>query len=367
MVNRKTYRLTKEQLNFISSMAVLTATSPDLKKRFDSLIKELPTGEGQPPTSGPGPVSPRQTHSPRYMRDFLSLFSKDEKFKWYTHKWDQEGLSLDNLVKEQKDARQQLWNMTCGAGNAVNIRTYNQVWNFINFKPDSENVYPWVDNCGESHKIGWKDVIKPNHLHPETTIENLMLPDGHQFIDYIRRFKASIEFRTDLGMNNRFHRVIKDALKRFTNGAVNISYSEDFEKIGKDINIYCDVPGVLAALRIICDWIVKFKVNGSEVKIDLKPESDSYILRIFHEDSYFTNLKKLETPSGDLEKLRNRLFSVCDFTMVGDCVREGELMAVSVHVLDEKTAKKGKDIAPCRLEYPDRQIGGIEYIITFYK
>lgn len=365
----KTIILTEEQLDFISFMSIQTAPSPFLKKRLKSLTGKLPLIVKSSLDNGKEKQGKIQAHhSPMAMIEFLSLFSRDDEFKWYTHKWDQEELSLDHLIKKQDIAKQRLLKMVYESEHPVNDRTFYQVWNFINFLPKPENTYPWHDNSGKAYRIGWHSIVDIHQQNPETAIENLMLPNGHLFIDYIRLFKCSIEFRTDLGMDGRFNRFVKNSMKRFINGAVNISYSENLGKIGKDINIYCDITGVYEGLSIICDWIVKYKVNGSTVRVNLISKEDGYELKILHEGSYFSNLKKLKTPSGDLEKLRNRLFSVCDLTMSGDHILDGKQReSVSVHVLEDTTTKIEENLSPCRLEYIDRQVGGVEYTLKFYK
>ena len=81
-------------------------------------------------------------------------------------------------------------------GQAINEATYNQVWNFINFKSTGE--FSWKNNKLENIRCGWYSIVDLHQKNTDIPIENLKLPDGHQFKDYIRMFKATIEFRTDL-------------------------------------------------------------------------------------------------------------------------------------------------------------------------
>ena len=42
-------------------------------------------------------------HSPQAMIKFLSLFSRDDRFKWYTHKWDTSTtFNIDEFIEQQR-------------------------------------------------------------------------------------------------------------------------------------------------------------------------------------------------------------------------------------------------------------------------
>lgn len=360
----KSYNLTEEQLDFISFMKIKVSPYAELKERLDSCLSGI-ADEGKKKSGVSGITL---YHSPHTMIKFLSLFSRDEHFKWYTHKWDQDGQSFESWSDHQKQKKQDLSTMLYNTECPVNERTYYQVWNFINFRPNPEKIIPWRDNKGQANIIGWHSIVDLHKQDPEMPIESLLLSDGHQFKDYIRMFKASIEFRTDLEMEDRFNLVVKKILKKNLNGAVSVSYSENFRKIGRDINIYCDVPAVVDGLSIISEWIVEHKVNGANVNVDIVPHEDSYDLVILHKDSYFPNIEKLSTPSGDLDKLRRKLFSVCDLTMSGDYMYNGQPdKPLIVHVLDNITTKKDNVFCPCRIEHIDRHVGGVKYTLKFYK
>lgn len=362
----KLYNLSEEQLDFISFMKARVASHAELKERLESCLASIVDNVKE--VSGKSVSGITLYHSPHTMIKFLSMFSQDEHFKWYTHKWDQDGQSFDGWKDQQKQKTQDLSVMLYNTQYPVNERTYYQVWNFINFSPSPKKQFTWRDNSGQANLIGWHSIVDLHKQDTETPIENILLPNGHQFKDYIRLFKASIEFRTDLEMEDRFNLVVKKTLKKNINGAVNVSYSDNFRKIGRDLNIYCDVPAVIESLGIISEWIVRHKVNGTNVKVDLVPLEDSYELIILHEHSYFSNIEKLSAPSGDLDKLRNRLFSVCDLTISGDYLHNGEPEnSVTVYVLENLTTKNDNVFCPCRIEHIDRNVGGVEYILKFYK
>lgn len=304
-------------------------------------------------------------HSPHEMINFLSLFSKNDDFKWYTHRWDQEGVELDNLRRTQAEKKKILAAMTYDSQFPINEQTYNQVWNFINFENEK---YPWSDNEGQKHHIGWHSILELSQQNPELSVERIKLPDGRLFNDYIRLFKSSIEFRTDLRDKDRFSEFVRNCMCVFINGAVTINYSSQFDDIGFDVNVYCDVIGLRSGLKTICAWIVNYKANGSKVYVDLLSTDECFELKICQEGTYFSNLQKLEQPSGDFASLRNVLFSVCDFEMEGDLRRDGKNCgAIRVLALNQETHKTGTAFSPCKIENINRKIGGVQYILKIFK
>lgn len=356
----------KDRIDFISFMKGFASSRPDLTSRIDLCMDNVSIVV----SSETSDIKSEKVlhHSPKRMIEFLRLFSIDDHYKWYTHKWDQSGVSLEHLIKTQSDKRQQLSDFVYNTENPINNKTYNQVWNFINFNNIGDKIYPWYDNEGIANRIGWHSVVEPHSRNLDTPIENLKFSDGSLFLDYIRKFKGSIEFRTDLRMDDRFHKVIRNSIKRYVNGAVQVEYTEEFRMIGYDVNIYCDVAGVTSALKILCDWIVKHKVNGSNVIVDLSADNDGYELKILHSGSYLTNIGKIQSPSGDFANLRNRLFSVCDFTIFGDYKELGEDKgSIIVYGLNSETIMSGDFLNDCKIEHKDNHVGGVMYNIKLYK
>lgn len=356
----------KDRIDFISFMKGFASSRPDLTSRIDLCMDNVSIVV----SSETSDIKSEKVlhHSPKRMIEFLRLFSIDDHYKWYTHKWDQSGVSLEHLIKTQSDKRQQLSDFAYNTENPINNKTYNQVWNFINFNNTGDNIYPWYDNEGIVNRTGWHSIIDPHRENLDTPIENLKLEDGSLFGDYIRKFKSSIEFRTDLRMDDRFHKVIRNSIKRYVNGAVQVEYTSNFRKIGYDVNIYCDVIGVISALKILCDWIVKYKVNGSNVVVDISADNEGYNLTIMHSGSYLNNVGKMQKPSGDFAKLRNRLFSVCDFTISGDYKELGENKgSIIVYGLDSGTFMLDNHLNDCRIEHKDKLVGGVMYNMKFYK
>lgn len=360
----KAFNLTEEHLYFISFMARECASRPEYKDRFTSCMDNLLVAQDS--KSSNTKSEQVQHHSPHKMIEFLSLFSKDDDFKWFTHKWDQDELTLETLMNQQADKRNKLSGWLYKTDEPINEKTYNQVWNFINF--NNEKEYPWRSNDDKPYKVGWHSIVEQHNQSPELPIENLKLEDGILFLNYIRLFKGSIEFRTDLRTDDRFNVVIRNLIKQSINGAVELKFTENFKIKGRDVNIYCDIPSLLFGLRIICDWIVKHKINGSLATVDFFANPDSYEIIIFHHDSYFLNITKLTEPSGDFCKLRERLFSVCDFKMHGDLHELGNSRgSIVIDGLSSNTTKTNEKLSPCNIEHLEEIVGGIKYILKLYK
>ena len=364
----KSYNLTEEQLNFISFMKGNFASSPNLRSRLEVCLNRHSDNK-QLKESEDFDSQIMVHHSPKKMIEFLSLFSRDDNFKWYTHKWDMSvPFDMDSLKSRQIENKNVLNQMVYPKknGQAINEATYNQVWNFINFK--STGKFSWKNNKLENIRCGWYSIVDLHQKNTDIPIENLKLPDGHQFKDYIRMFKATIEFRTDLEENDRFSELIYHYITSILPKDFKVTFSESFDEIGYDLNIYCDVIGILSGINIICNWIVRHKAISSEVEIDLTSNDDCYILEIIHCGSHFNNIEKLKNPSGDFENLRKRLFSVCDFSMIGDFFKDGiKHGAIKVMALDKDVKMVAKKITSCEIETSNKEIGGVKYQLKIYK
>lgn len=351
--------LSKEQLDFITFMHKGTILRPDLKERLNECENKI----YNPAISKPNST---KQHSPKKMIEFLSLFSRDDRFKWFTHRWD---LSVEFRIEELKVQltanKHVLSQMAYGTGETINLRTYNQVWNFINF---DNSRYPWKNNQHENIRYGWHSILEQSLKNPTTPVEYIKLENGHLFKDYIRMFKSTIEFRTDLEEKDRFSELIWNTLRTNLPKDFNLIFKPQFDKIGYDLNIYCDVTAILDALVLICNWIVKHKTNSTQISIDLTANKNSYELIILHHNSYFINKSKLINPSGDFAALRNRLFSVCDFKMEGDYKHDGvKSGSLTIYALDNTTHIIENTISPCHVITSDTTLGGIKYTFTIYK
>lgn len=362
------YHLTQEQLDFISFLQREVASHAELKDRFKSCMSNLANEKTKTIDLVPGNIF---HHSPQAMIKFLSLFSRDDRFKWYTHKWDTSTtFNIDEFIEQQRVTKYVLSDMAYPkeSGPIVNEKTYNQVWNFINFSNTGQKTFPWKNTKFENIRCGWHSIIGLNNDKSDVPAENLILCDGHQFKDYIRMFKAIIEFRTDLNDDDRFSELVWNTITSILPKDFDVTFSSDFDDIGYDLNVYCDVVGFLSAIHTICNWIVRHKALSSIVRIDLINEKDYYTLEILHEGSYFNNIEKLKNPSGDLDGLRKRLFSVCDFMLEGDLKEDGSNKgSVIVYALDEHTMANNNNLSPCDIVTANNQMGGVKYNLKIFK
>lgn len=308
-------------------------------------------------------------HSPKKMIEFLSLFSRDDRFKWFTHKWDMsKSFSIKDMIIQQRVTKKVLNDMVYSPGPIVNEQTYNQVWHFINLEERIGRPSKWKNTEFENISYGWHSIVKGSSENPEKPIEYLELENGRQFKDYIRMFKSTVEFRTDLREEDRFSELVWNNISAALPKDFEVEYTSNFNEIGYDLNVYCDVLGILSALQTICNWIVKHKSISSEVCVDLISDDEYYILKINHKGSYFNNIEKLKNPSGDLEELRKRLFSVCDFSMEGDFYRDGQSQgSLRIDVLNKKTFMREKKMTPCEVINSDKNVGGVIYMLKIYK
>lgn len=365
----KTLNLTKEQLDFISFMKMKCVSHPKLEEKLGSLIDDISVREDNKTTSSNSRLI--LYHSPQKMIEFLSLFSRDDRFKWYTHKWDISiPFDINEMVARQARDKTVLRDMAYPkeSGAVVNEKTYNQVWNFINFSNPRPNIYSWKNTKFENVYCGWHSIVDLCRENPDVPVENLMLSDEHQFKDYIRMFKAAIEFRIDLNDDDRFSELIWNNISSALPKDFDIEFDSKFDEIGYDLNVYCDVIGMLSAINTICTWVVKHKARSSKVKVDLISENDFFVLEILHIGSYFSNIEKLKNRSGDFEELRKRLFSVCDFSLEGDYMKDGKNDgSLIVDALDEHTQITENLLSPCSVNTSDVKVGGVKYKLKIYK
>lgn len=365
----KTLNLTESQLDFISYMKASVASEPTLKERVECCLSKLVNQNyGQTPNTNSEIIL---YHSPKSMIEFLSLFSRDDRFKWYTHKWDMTvPFEINELKNKQTADKSVLSRMAfpVESGPAINERTYNQVWNFINFNNIGKKIYVWKNNKLENMQMGWHSVFDLSKDQADIPVEFIILEDGHQFKDYIRMFKSVIEFRTDLDNEDRFSELVWRNLKSSLPKDFDVRFLPNFDEIGYDLNVYCDVVGIVGALNILCNWMTKHKTRSSQVSVNLNSSSDYYILEISHIGSYFNNIDKLRIPSGDLEELRKKLFSVCDFSMEGDYIMDGHRQkSLIVMVMDASTTISRGKLSPCRILESDKTVGGVKYKFKIFK
>lgn len=358
--------LDRKSLNLVRFCLNYRGYTQEQRKKLTELLARDCRNESMSNNRSEVPVYAR-VHSPKKMIELLSMFSKSDNFKWYTHKWDQsKPFDLNSLIKSQRDNKSKLDEMVFTNGCAANQNTYNHVWNFINFA-NSQSGYTWRNNIGEKISIGWHSILelcRTNLCDPYVA----RLSDGHLFKDYVNMFKCSIEFRTDMGDMNRFSEFIINTIETQVNGALCVNIDSSVDDYGWDANFYCDVDALRRALVIVSDWMISHKVNGSDVYISIIDAADFYELKVLHNNSYFANIKKLENPSGDFAELRTLLFSVCDFEMQGRLKSDKGFNSVKVIALDSNVEEVNRSIiTPCIVSKSDELVNGVQYIFRLYK
>ena len=97
----KIYNLTEKQLDFISFMKARVASHAELKERLDNCLAGISNGEKRKSAKPDSSIT--RYHSPQTMIKFLSLFSRDDRFKWYTHKWDMSvPFDINDMIARQE-------------------------------------------------------------------------------------------------------------------------------------------------------------------------------------------------------------------------------------------------------------------------
>lgn len=361
---KEEYLLSKDQLDFIRFMSDNTGSDFMLKDRVNKCISKL-----QQKNKPNGKI--QLVHSPQKTIDLFSLFSRNDDFKWFTHKWDRPDADFDInwYIENQSRNFKFLDDYTFGKDAGIPLAILNHLKNFINL----EEKYKIYDQTGKLIPFTWFDTLQWCKGHPGKWPGHMPTDDGRLFETWIKIFKRTIEFRTDVEFDKKFGVQTKKFIKnRISPEVADITFTETFLKTGRSIGFYCYVNGLYEGLTKILDWIEAYKALSNKVTVDLGKEDDSYRLVIMHSDSYFScDEIKLNGMRGDLKELRGRLFSVCDLSIEAD--REND-KPIRVCCLDKDTRgifslKSGGrqfNLTPCRLEELDYSPGGVKYILKLY-
>lgn len=359
------YNLTKDQLDFISFMKRETSSQPNLNERLEKYLIDLPTTE---PVINEKKISDNTTrhHNPKGVIKFLRLFSIDDTLKWFTHKWDNnsEELNLSNLFRNFSSNLNKLRTFSFGDANqGIPAKLFYNVINFV--RPDKLSDYPVYDQSGKKFDATWADVKEWAEMNPGVWPAPFITLSGQSFETTVHHFKQTIEFRTDGSLKERFNSQIRELIKTYIVGAVNVEFTKGFRELGRNLNIYCNVNSLFAGIKNICDWVASYKIKGDTLIVDLQNFDTFYQLTLFHKGSYFSgNLDKFNGLSGNFKTLRENLFSVCDLSM------EGKLdgRCIKVTALDKDTEMSGANITtPTKIIESDDTIDGVLYTLKLYK
>lgn len=366
---KEKYTLSKEELDFIRFMSDSVGPDVSLKKRLNSCIAKL---SKTPQLSDEGEEI-KLFHSPKTTIDLFSQFSRNDNLKWFTHKWDrpEEPFDINYYIAKQPANFRFINEYFYGDKAGVPQHILNHLKNFINLKEKGFFIF---DQYGKRIPYLWIDTLDWCKENPGRWPGDMPTDDGRIFETWIKAFKKTIEFRTDVDFDQKFGTQIKKFIKSLISPEVaDITFSENFLKIGRNIGFYCYVNGLFQGLSKIFKWIENYKALSNRVSVDLEKDEDGYKLIILHSHSYFScEDNKLNGLGGDLKELRERLFSVCDLIIEAD--RENQ-KAIRVVCLDDRTqgkfpSKSGKNqiiLNECRLEHLETSPKGVKYILKLYK
>jgi hypothetical protein len=357
-----------------------TKLMEDLNKQNEvknqSADKQPELESNQNENSSTAKQSCERIHCPQKMIEFLSKFSRDDRFKWFTHKSDS---PLDLCAKRdaQVDNFKYLDRYCYGERASIRESLLRHVKNFINLRKD----YILRDQNSEEIKVKWFDMVEMSRKSENERLwPGELIKDGTRFETYINRFKRTIEFRTDCDRKDKFRYQIKNLFKANLTNEIEVVYTDSFEELSNNVNVYCFVNTLFKGLSQICKWIESYKALGNRVIVDLKQETDFYRFSILHEGSYFScSDNKLDGLGGDLKMVRVELFSICDFEMIGDFRMAGISgnNVKRVVCLDDETrlkeingCKEGEGIitfTKCKIEDVEGQVGGVKYMLKLYR
>lgn len=375
--NQKSIKRTKEYpfelLDiFVSNENHFRAVNEELadygdKRHFDSIkeIEDLKSRvsvlEGKKP---PKDLTSEIYHSPKKMVSYLYSFSKDEKFKWFTH--DAEGLSerinyKKNIEFFEKATRQNF-------GSNLNLSTVSFVKEFISGK-NLKIEFPKF----QSH-LTYKNEELLQKLNDGENPFKIVI-DGTHFVDIIKRFKNAIEFRLDAGDDYKFNFLIKNFITNRISVDILEKYTKSFNDLGNSLTTYIDINNFFKGLSIIIEWINDYKGASTDVEIDMEEKEGYYKMMIFHKGSYFSHepdSEKIKGLSGDFSKLRKFWFSIVDLEIQADLGKKHNLNPYSIICLDKNSQMQIRKDNPAtlngnKIEKLNLPVGGVKYLINIYK
>lgn len=267
----------------------------------------------------------QEIHNPKNTINFLYRFSLDEQFKWFTHFPDSAFIfdyesSIGNAKKEFGDLEK----------TKINNNTYWNTRNFL-FGNNDPNYPAWELFDNIKMNFCWKNVRDWCKEHYGEYPRNFVLPKENKypdnfnknfilltFGDVIKEFKHNIEIRND-DLYRTFDISLKSLINRVgLNTDFNVIYEDNFKEIAPTINIYTDVNLLFKGLKQIFQWCLLHKKKSNEIGISIKSESEYYELAILHKNSYISfepRSKKINGLGGELKKVRDFFFCICDWEM----------------------------------------------------
>ena len=303
-----------------------------------------------------------KTHTPKTMVKFFFRFSREDKFKWFTH--DPEGLISDFNYKEYVDFAKKDFNVLTGWN--INDRTYVHVKKFIFGAVTTSKANEQVS---ENSNFSWGDIAKWCEENPNKHPFNAKINDTY-FSYYIKQFQQSIEFRTDEA-DMTFNFQIKKIVRQVLGFDFKVNFEDSFNEIGQSMRIFCDINLLTAAIKQILDWINKNKSKSNLVQINLFDVGlDYYQFEIVHENSYLSSSidnEKLLGLSGDFDKVRKLLFCVADWEMITTLEYNGIKANYKITCLNHETKLKSKTLTPNKIHLYEGTNHEVKHIFKLYK
>lgn len=304
-------------------------------------------------------------HSPKGVIRFLRLFSVNDTLKWFTHKWDNNAypISLETLFANLT-FNNNLNGYCFGEENqGITAKLYYHVWNFI--RPDKSSNNTVYDQFGEKFDTTWADLTEWCKENPGIWPDSFITPSGKSFDTIITRFKRTIEFRTDCSTTDKFGSQVRELINRAIVGSVKVEFTSRYRELGRDLCLYCNVNDLFAGIKEICEWVSSYKSKGEKLVVDMEYHNTYYLLTLFHEGSYFSGSQdKLCGLSGNFKSIREKLFSVCDFTM--SSTLNGENIDV-IALTDDMEMVGANIISPCKILPSSKSSIGVLYTLKLYK
>lgn len=377
--------MAKNKFDFIAEMLEKKGLSPNQKERLYKLIaqeirqvetadseilKRIEDIELKLNGNKKNPHSKQGLHDPMNTVRFLTKFSHDDTFKYFTHKQEAEFNYDDLIQKAQSD-----FNKTLNI-ETINVETWQKVNHFC-FPPKEGYSTQWKNFNGVTIKFGWAKVKEwcslnngtyPDIMELPTEPNEIRQPDSANkdfvlmtFGDIIKQFKHTIELRQD----DRFKTFDQHLKSLVRLCKMHIDFDVEYKGNFNEVTLYSDIHLLLSGIKIILEQIIEYRANSTKVRFELADESEEvWKLKIIHVNSRFNRSKsddKLLKGGGTLGEIRKKFFCICDwelFTILNDSnIYRIEMLNENVNDLK----------APVQITESNEQIEGVTHIIKLYK
>lgn len=360
-IRRKIDEKTKEKLiNLISKEFEKTGiVETEIIERLEQIEKSIlnpPTCEKKTNTT---------YHSPIQMVRFLNKFSKDDKFKWFTHDPEsiQQEFNYENYILEAKKYYPKEINF--------NFLTYSNIKQFLFEVIDGKGLRRKCYANDGPLKYTWPDVREWCKNNPNTHPFFAQIGD-ELFSKYINQFKHIIEFRPDIP-DLTFHKRTKDFIRKKLGADFQKTFTNEFDVLGIPLSIYIDTNLFYQGLTQILNWINDNKAKSNKVSFNIIKNDEYYQLEIFHVESYYSynpDNVKLLGQQGDFEKARKFLFCVADWDIEASFLINNTRSNYRISCLNSETFLENKNkIQTMSINTIDKlnyEVGGVKHILKLY-